>query len=57
MVELKSKYRRYMYQGIAAIGIPFIIVGSYLWMNYQSSRSELSILNQKLNEQTLLHSG
>ncbi|MBL7819628.1 MAG: anti-sigma factor [Saprospiraceae bacterium] len=55
MVELKSKYRRYMYQGIAAIGIPFIIVGSYLWMNYQSSRSELSILNQKLNEQTLLH--
>lgn len=55
LLDLKKSYRSMLYRGIAAVAIPFIIISSYLWMNYQSSQTAVSQLNQKLNEQTALH--
>lgn len=54
-LDLKNASRNMLYKGIAAVTIPFIIISSYLWMNYQSSQTAVSQLNQKLNEQTALH--
>ncbi|MEI2695094.1 MAG: anti-sigma factor [Saprospiraceae bacterium] len=53
-LDLKKSYRNMLYRSIAAVAIPFIIISSYLWMNYQSSQIEVLQLNQKLNEQTAL---